>query len=187
MKKNIFKMIKNLPEILSLSIEMINFKLEELINLGYTKEEVIIMTSTHSALYSLSIDYIKNKFIELLNLGFSIDEIKKMTIKFPSLYSLSIDNIRKKREFYDMVGLSDMMILEPKYIMQSIELSYARYMFLKNIGININMNNYRILFMGQNQFEKRFGKNNEQLIKIYNYDRYLENRDNMDKKIKMMK
>ena len=170
-------MIRNMPEIFSLSIDTIKEKYDELINLGYSKEQVIIMTSNHSALYSLSINYIKNKINELLLLGFDMDEIIKMTVKFPSLYSLSIDNIKRKKEFYDMVGLTNVMILEPKYIMQSIELSYARYIFCRNIGIDIDMSNYRILFMAQVQFNKRFGINNEQVINMYNYNEYLENRD----------
>ena len=54
--------------------------------------------------------------------------------------------------------------------MQGINLSYARYMFYKSLGININMNNYRKLFVGQVEFKNRYGKNNKQLVDLYKYD-----------------
>ena len=128
-------------------------------------------------MFSYNIDNIKNKIDDIVELGFNRNDVICTTVKLPSLFGLSIDNIKRKKEFYDMVGLTNVMILEPKYIMQSVELSYARYMFCRNIGLNIDMSNYRILFMGQVQFNKRFGINNEEVINIYNYNEYLENRD----------
>ncbi|UKI58153.1 MAG: hypothetical protein L6V81_01540 [Clostridium sp.] len=41
--------------------------------------------------------------------------------------------------------------------MMSLDLAYARYMFYKDIGINIDMNNYSKLFHSNKQFYDRFG------------------------------
>ena len=69
-------------------------------------------------------------------------EVIIITKKFPQIYSSNINDIREKKEFYDEIGLSDIFIVKPKYLMQSIELSYARYMFYKEMGIEINKDNY---------------------------------------------
>ena len=42
---------------------------------------------------------------------------------------------------YDSIGLERLFVVDPKQIIQSIELSYARYMYYKESGINIDMNN----------------------------------------------
>ena len=53
--------------------------------------------------------------------------------------------------------------------MQSVELSYARYMFYKDRGIDINMNNYLILFMGQRNFYKKYGIEKNEILELYSY------------------
>ena len=40
-------------------------------------------------------------------------------------------------------------------------------MFYKNIGIDINMDNYRLLFICQDKFIKRYGLSNKELINLY--------------------
>ena len=60
--------------------------------------------------------------------------------------------------------------------MQSTALSYARYMFYKENGIEINETNYRKLFMGQKRFEKQYGIDKSTLLEQYNYQEYLNSK-----------
>ena len=59
--------------------------------------------------------------------------------------------------------------------MQSVELSYARYMFFKDIGIEISENYYQMLFINQKDFIRMYKINNQELRKLYNYDDYILN------------
>ena len=120
----------------------------------------------------------------MLELGYSDTEVRMMTVSLPSLYGLSIENIRIKKEFYDSIGLSRLMIVDPKKVMQSIELSYSRYMFFKDIGIDINMGNYRVLFDSQKRFENRYGKNNKTLIELYKFNGFVNKNCKCKKRVK---
>lgn len=54
--------------------------------------------------------------------------------------------------------------------MQSINLSYARYQFLKEKGIEIDESNYLKLFVNQSRFEKQYGITKEELLERYPYE-----------------
>ena len=58
--------------------------------------------------------------------------------------------------------------------MQSLALSYARYMFYKDKGIKIYESNYNKLFIEQKQFEKQYGITNQELLERYEYNKYQE-------------
>lgn len=94
-----------------------------------------------------------------------------MTKDLPSLLGLSIDKIREKKEFFDWIGISQVMIINTKYMIQSVSVSYSRYLFYKSIGINIDMSNYNLLFVNQRDFISKYKISNEELVKIYDYDK----------------
>ena len=77
-----------------------------------------------------------------------------MTKTLPAIYSYSIENLKKKTEFYDEINLHELAIIDAKQLMQSVDLSYARYEFYKEQGIIIGINNYKKLFINQKRFEK---------------------------------
>jgi len=53
--------------------------------------------------------------------------------------------------------------------MQSVELTYARYRFLSDLGIIINDDNYLKLFYNQKIFCAQYGITNEELLNKYPY------------------
>ena len=77
--------------------------------------------------------------------------------------------MKQKIEFYDSIGLHSIAVIEPRFLMQSTKLSYARYMFFKERGIDIDETNFRKLFQGQKQFEKQYGLTKEELLERYPY------------------
>ena len=175
-KEEVIKMTKILPSIYSYSIESIKQKIEDIIALGYTKEEVIKMTKSLPSIYGYSIESIKQKIEDMIALGYTKEEVIKMTKSFPPIYGLSIENIKQKIEFYDSVSMHELAVINPKLLMQSVNLSYARYSFYKDRGIDIDMNNYGKLFVGQKNFEKTYGITKKELLEKYDYNKYKEER-----------
>ena len=165
-------MTKVLPSLYGLSIDNIKEKINDLKALGYSDKDIIKMTKVLPALYSYSIDNIKNKINDLKALGYSDKDIIKMTKVLPSLYSYSIDNIKEKKDFYDKIGLSFIIMEDTLQLIQSVNLSYARYEFYKSKGITLNKDNYKKLFISQEQFIDDYGITNKRLTEIYSYKKY---------------
>ena len=57
-----------------------------LLDLGYTKEEVLKMTKVLPTLYGLSIENIKQKIEDMIDLGYTKEEVLKMTKLYPNIY-----------------------------------------------------------------------------------------------------
>ena len=173
-KEEVIKITKILPAIYGLSIENMKQKIVDIMELGYTKEEVIKMTKTLPAIYSYSIENMKRKITDIMDLGYTKEEVIKMTKALPSIYGLSIENIKQKIDFYNLIDMHELAVIDAKMLMQSINLSYARYSFYMNLGINVDMNNYRKLFINQKQFEKTYGITKKELLERYDYNKYKE-------------
>ena len=177
--EDIIKMTINHSQIFEYTIDNITQKIKEVMSLGYTKDEVIKMTISLPQIYSYSVEKnMKQKIQDLMKLGYTKEEVIKMTIDLPQIYSSSIENIRGKIEFYDSINMHELAIIDTKRLMQSTALSYARYMFYKERGIDININNYRKIFIGQIQFKKSYEITNQELLEMYSYDKYLEETKN---------
>ncbi len=184
-EEQVLKMIISAPELCNLSIENIMDKINCLIRVGYTKKDVLKMIFTFPSLLSISIESITNKINDLMSLGYTKEEVLKMTTELPTLFGLSIENIKEKIKFYDEVGLHEVAVLSPKYLMQSISLSYARYMFLKDKGVTIDMSNYKKLFYGQKPFESHYGISKKELLSMYNYEEYKEKENEQKLQLKL--
>ena len=177
-KENIIKMAKSLPAIYSYSIENINKKIFDMIGLGYTREEVIKMTKSSPTIYNLSIENMNIKINDMIDMGYTRAEVLNMTKSLPTIYGLSIENIREKIEFYDSINMHELAVDDPKQLMQSVALSYARYNFYLSIGIEINMVNYKKLFICNKKFEKSYDKTKQEILEEYNYEKYMEEKEN---------
>ena len=173
-KEEAIKMTKASPQIYGLSIENMKQKIVDIMKLGYTKEEVIKMTKTLPTIYGYSIENMKQKIVDIMELGYTKEEVIKMTKALPQIYGLSIENIKQKIDFYNLIGMHELAVVDAKLLMQSTNLSYARYSFYMNLGINVDMNNYRKLFINQKRFEKTYGITKEELLERYDYNKYKE-------------
>ena len=170
-QEEIIKMTKSFPSIYGLSIDNMKQKIEDIKQLGYSQEEVIKITKSLPSIYGYSIENMKQKIEDIQQLGYSQEEVIKMTKSLPAIYSYSIENMKQKIEFYDYIGLHSLAVMSPKQLMQSTALSYARYMFLKEIGIRIDETNYKKLFYDQKQFQKQYGITKKELLEKYDYER----------------
>ena len=134
------------------------------------------MTKQLPSLFGLSIENIKQKIDDLISLGYSYDDVIEMTRSLPTLFGLSIENIKQKITFLKQIDLDFIAIEDTKKLMQSIDLTYARYMFFKDRGIVINEENYRRLFYNAKQFEKQYGIDKSTLLEKYNYQEYINSK-----------
>ena len=169
-REDIIKMLKFLPPIFGYSMDNINKKLTDLEELGYSREDIIDMIKAFPTIMGYSIDNIKKKFDDLEKIGFSEDEIISMTKSLPALLGLSIENIKEKIEFYDSIGMHDLASHKPRYLMQSVSLSYARYQFYLSRGITIRMDNYKRLFISNKDFLKQYLVTKTDLLNMYRYE-----------------
>ena len=95
-----------------------------------------------------------------------------MTKNLPTLFGLSIKNIADKIKFLRQINLDFVVILYTKSLIQSIDLTYARYQFLKDKNLIVDENNYSLLFYNAKKFEKRFSITKDELLERYKYDEY---------------
>lgn len=153
-KKDIINLFNSFPIVLSYSIENIKQKIEDLRNIGYTRNDTLYMIKFFPRLISFNINFIKEKIDLLEELGYSHNQILIMTKNMPSIFSFNTDTLKDKIEFYKSIKLEAIFINKPKNLIQSEELSYARYKFYESIGITIDNKFNSILFINQKDSKK---------------------------------
>lgn len=178
--KNIIKMSKVSPVILTLSVENIISKIKLFLELGFNKEETLSIILKYPQALTVSTDNIINKFNCIISLGFTKEEVIFMVKRYPPLLSLSIENINSKVQFYDSIGFHDVIIRKPLYLIMSVRLAYARYMFFRSHGVYINSVHPEKLFINNSQFKQMYSISNETLLEMYDYDK----RQNKEMKLK---
>ena len=156
---------------------------EYLISLGYNNEDIeniLTCNSLKDFKEDTFLINIKDIYNLLISLGYSRADVIKMTKSLPSLYSLSIDNIKQKITFLREIQLDFIVIEDTKQLMQSIDLTYVRYMFFKEKGIEVTRDNYRRLFYSAKRFEKQYGIDKSILLEKYNYQEYFNSKNNIN-------
>lgn len=149
-----------------------NQVIEYLIEFGYSQLEAKQLVESY-AICNFKEDTLLNKCKEtnqyLIDLGYTKEEIIKMTKLQPTLYGLSIENIKIKIDYLREIGLEFIIIQDTKQLMQSVDLTYARYEYLKEIGYSISEDNYAKLFYNNKQFMNQFAIDKNELLKRYPY------------------
>ena len=179
--ENDYNEIRNSHSLINMKDETISRHLKDIFTFflknGYTKDEVIKMTKSMPSIYGYSKENMKQKIEDIMALGYSKEEVVKMTKSMPSIYSYSKENMKQKIDFYDSIGMHVLAVIDAKNLMQSVNLSYARYSFYMDKGFNIDIDNYKKLFIGQKQFEKSYGITKEELLKKYDYNKFKEEKE----------
>ena len=166
------------PKLLRFSFTHILNTFKFLKSIGYSEDDIRKMTCIFPSIYSFGTKYILDKFNFLKGLGYTDNQVKDITISLPSIFGFSNKNLLDKIRYYKEIGLSDLIIIKPKILIQSIELSYARYEYMKTKNIVINIKNYRKLFRSQPRFASSYGINNDDIKIMYPIGSYLDNLGN---------
>ena len=142
-KEEEYEIIVNTYPLSNLKVETLLNKVKEnynfLIELGYSREDVIKMTKSLPAIYGYSIENIKQKIEDLKELGYSREDVIKMTKSLPALYSYSIENIKQKIEDLKELGYSREDVIKmtkslPAIYSYSIENIRQKIEDLKELG-----------------------------------------------------
>jgi len=146
-------------------------------NLKYTKEEIIDITLSFPEYYTLSLNTIRNRLYNMTKLGFNLNQVKKIFYDFPEIISFKEETLNDKYDYFLKLDMLDIFFKDPKYLMQSLKLTKARYNFMIDRGLRVNKNNYGKLFVGNKKFKKTYGIDNDTLL-----EKYGENNEVLHKK-----
>ena len=114
-----------------------------------------------------------NTFKLLKSMDYPDRMVQYITIKYPAIYGSSLENIYYKLQYYNSIGIHFAPIITPKNLIQSVDLTYARFEYFKTISYDpVHGGNFRHLFWSNSQFTKRFGKTNEELLEKYDFKEY---------------
>ena len=180
---DVIKMTRICPQIFTLSTDKVNDKVKYILSLGFTMEEVIHIAKLFPVICSYSIKRIDDKIKYIMSFGYTLSNVRDMIKNYPSILSMSIENLQGKIEFYKSINLSDIVISDTKELMISLSIIYSRYMFYRDIGINIDRSNYALLFIKNKDFERRYKISKEELLKRYCNSEILHNKDNSKDKV----
>ena len=166
-RQAVYSILRVNPSILCYTKESIMERINTLIDLGFTKEESIRLYSYQKTLFTTKPETIKDKIKVLRECKYSLDNVQSIVSKYPGVTGLNSDSIKDKITFYDSLGLHNIIVREPKHLMQSLTLSKARSRYFEENGMAINESNYRRLFMGEKVFAKQFHRTNQDILERY--------------------
>ena len=179
----VLKIFKGNSVVYAYTMENIIDKFNSLVDFGYNVNDIRKIMCGFPQIFDISINNIKLKILGLLEFGLTKEQIIYLTVSLPTIYGVTIENIKQKLVYLESIGLIDVIFKSPKNLMQSAELTFARYEFLKSRGIEVTYDNFRLLFINQNRFKSKFGVSNKVLLEVYDYGMYLMERNESDKLI----
>ena len=170
-REQVLKIMLLSTSLFASGVNTIKQKFNYLETLGYTKEEVLKITNFFPNLYGVSIDNIKGKMDVIQSLGYSKEEVLKLILGLPTLLGYSNEHLKEKFSFFIKMGLRDVPLSRPRNLMQSVDLTYARFRFLtEERNKEISMKTVSSLFAGSNLFQKTYKISKDELLARYSYD-----------------
>ena len=85
------------------------------------------------------------------------------------LYKIDFDSVNKKLDVLRSVSLEDEVVKRPSYLIQGVDLSYARVKYLKSHNVVLNHKGFNYLVLSNKEFLKKFGISNDDVRKKYSY------------------
>lgn len=174
LKEQIDEINKVYPILNKCSIKKLQEKITNFEELGYTKEEVISLTLKYPILFSYNAEQLRIKYQTLESI--LKEKTKEYTKLYPGLIKMPKEELLAKNDLLNDLDLGVTFFDFPNQLVWSNNIIYARYMFLKDYGINLDKNNCQILFYNHKYFNNAFHITTEELLERYNYDDYLNNK-----------
>lgn len=171
-RNQIIRMASNFASIFTYSINTMKTRLVEIESLGYRRGQVIRMTLDLPSLYGRTISNMATKIDDIVALGYTREEVLRMTSILPSLFSYSIENIKEKLELARSIGVESAISENPKNLMQSADLTYARSRFLIEERYFSEAELAWVIFRNAHQFQSKFKVTKKDLLDRYRYDEY---------------
>lgn len=139
------------------------------INYGFNDEETKIVFTGASSLFSTTIELIEKKIKILEDMNYSKEEIIYIISLYSGLLTTSEESIKNKLDMVASLNIKPVILLNPRYLIQGVELTYARYSYLTQIhNIEfITATDMRVLFIGNNNFSSRYDASNQYVKDFY--------------------
>ena len=173
--KDVLKITSKNMSIFGRDIQSIKNHMNKVESFGYTHQEVVSMIKKHPSILNYAIERLEQRMTDMKNLVGNYDDVLNIMKANPSLFGNDMDTIREKKVFYDSLGLVDFFVKHPSDLMQGIDKTYARYMYFLSIRIDVFAmeKGYRVLFLDEPTFNKRYKVESADLITVYNVDDYM--------------
>ena len=169
--EDVIKITSKNMSIINYTMDNIKNKISSVMAFDFNYQEVINMIKIYPSILNFTIDNMQSKIFTIISLGYTHTQTINIIKRNPALFGERPERIKEKKLFYDSINLFDIFLISPGQLKQSIELSYARYMFFNSLNIELSMedNSYKELFIPNKRFETKYKISKEELIKKYNY------------------
>ncbi len=171
-KESAIKAITGATSILTQAPDTTNNKIKAIMALGYTEDEVRIMIIATPVLLEMDSLTLQARHKGIQNPNFSKEEIHRITVLYPTALANRTATVNEKMNFIVSIGLKKAIIDNPRNLIQSIDLTYARYLFLKDNGVFLNSENYTDLFRAEARFKKKYNITKAEILEKYSYEAY---------------
>ncbi|MCI6266857.1 MAG: hypothetical protein MR598_08455 [Erysipelotrichaceae bacterium] len=97
-KEEIIKEVTDFPKLYGHTQENIEQKNKDLLELGFSKQNIQLIRKRFSRIYSYSKENIKNTIESIQKMGFTKKQVMKMVILYPSLIGYKITTLQQKKQ-----------------------------------------------------------------------------------------
>lgn len=177
-KEHVIKITASAPSLLNNEAKTVASKHQTFLDLGFYPKEIDTMVYQQPTLYTLSVENIRNTILDIEKLDFERNQVLWICLNYPAIISARIDSTKEKVDYLREIQLEPAILKKPKILIQSVALTYAKYEFYKDQGIEIDMDNYNLLFNSQKDFESQYDVSKEELLEKYDYQVYKKEKTN---------
>ncbi len=161
-KLDLFKFFKGITKsftIAHLPEEDFDKGFQNLLDLGFAKEEAATIISNSPSILTMSSKNLFDKFMIPIKYGYSVEETKKIIIESKIYLTLGKENLDGKFKIYEKYNLLEYIVRKPKNIIQSADLTSDRAEYLLRYYSSLKEEIYfNMVFTSKAVFEKRFNK-----------------------------
>lgn len=111
---------------------------------------------------------------EIINNVFKTNEEKEQILSEEKQYLLHQEEHKKQVMSY-LSNFNELSLTEDNITYHTVDIIYAKIMFLESIGIKMNSQTQKYILLNEDEFYKKFGITNEELLKLFPYDEYEKN------------
>ena len=160
---DIVQIIKKVPTLLkNYYLEQISTRLDCLLSIGFSHEDIIMITCNNPYIFFYKNEDITNKIEGMGSLGYTLEVVLDMIRKLPLLVGYSLDTILERMNYYKDIGLENMYLNNSIILKYSIDFIKARKNYLDKYNPNDSLDN---LFIKDVDFKLRYHIDRISLLK----------------------
>ncbi len=163
-KKDAISICRRFPQFMSISKTNICDKIAWCQNLGITSADAAIMFTRTPSILGTSLAHFDEIVKAFKKRNYSDADIAAIVLEYPGILGFKLTTLDNKLDFIEENGLKTFTISRPTSLMQSVELTKARLIFLENSDEYRKKFKMSYLFLGNYWFEQKYHVSKEQLI-----------------------